>query len=223
MRATFPHLALWQDVQFHLAGQSLDPEESINGTETIVPTLRGRWKASCNFVLHGEATTLQWQAFLAQMQGRIGTTLVPVRSRHRPKDARGMGLPFRQIGGLAGAQTFEHFGFANAKVARITLAAARGLRATELDLAFTSSTGLRPGQFFSIGERLHRVQLHWEPSMGTHRVMIEPPLREAAANGARLEIQAPVCRMRMVTETEGLFDQNMAVIPSLTVNFVEAD
>ena len=163
MQATFPHLALWQDVTFHLSGQSLDPAESISGAQTIVPTLRGKWMATASFVLRGEAATLQWQAFLAQMQGRIGTTLVPARSRYRPKDANGLPLPFCDIANLRGAQTWQHFGFENTDVARITLAASAALRATELSLNLPASTGLRPGQFFSIGNRLHRVQHHWQP------------------------------------------------------------
>lgn len=222
MQATFPHLALWQDVQFYIAGQSLQPEESVSGDETIVPTMRGKWMASAKFVLRGEAATLQWQAFLAQMQGRIGTTLVPCRSRYRPKDRNGLPLPFCNIGGIPGAQTFEHFGFQNTLANRIVLASAATLRATELDLTLNDTTGLRPGQFFSIGERLHRVQHHWRPDGAPNRVMIEPPLRAAVAAGTRLEIERPVCKMRMASETEGLFDQAMEIVPSTTVNFMEA-
>lgn len=222
MQASFPHLALWQDVRFRITGQSLEPAESISGVETIVPTMRGRWVGSASMVLHGEAATLQWQAFLAQMQGRIGTTLVPARSRYRPKDRNGRDLPFNDIGGIAGAQTFEHFGFRNAPVTRVALAAAAALRATELDLTLIDSTGLRPGQYFSIGERLHRVQHYWQPAAASHRIMIEPPLRAAAPAGKRLEIERPVCRMRMMTEDEGAFDQSMAVLPTVQVNFVEA-
>lgn len=221
MQATFPHLALWQDVTFHLSGQSLDPQESISGADTVVPTLRGKWRATASFVLRGEAATLQWQAFLAQMQGRIGTTLVPARSRYRPKDRDGLPLPFCDTADIKDAQTFEHFGFKTTPVTRITLASAAVLRATELSLTLVNSTGLRPGQFFSIGDRLHRVQHHWQTGNG-HRVMIEPPLRAAAPAGTALEITRPVCRMRMTTETEGLFDQSLNRMPGVTVNFAEA-
>lgn len=222
MQATFPHLALFQEVRFHLAGQSLEPEESVNGTETIVPTMRGRWIGVADFAMKGEAATLQWQAFLAQMQGRIGTTLVPCRSRYRPKDRNGQELPFVKTAGLARAQTFEHFGFENTPMNRIVLASAATLRATELDVTVSNTTGLRPGQFFSIGERLHRVQLHWRPADDTHRVMIEPPLRAAAAAGTRLEIERPVCRMRMRAEDDGVIDQSKAYVPKAQITFMEA-
>ena len=222
MQAAFPFLAMAQAAQFWLEGQSLDPQQSISGAETITPTMRGRWLASCGFALKTEAQRLQWQAFLAQMEGRLGTTLVPVRSRFRPVDRDGHGMSFCDTATIAGAQTWEHFGFAGTDVARVIVAAAAPLRATQIDVTLPNSTGLRPGQYFSIGERLHRVQSHWQPGGGVHRLMIQPPLRQAVSAGARVEIERPVCRMRMTTETEGLFDQSMDVLPTVTVNFQES-
>lgn len=222
MQATFPHLALQRDVRFHIEGQSQEVVESITGAETITPTMRGRWMATANFAMEGEAATLQWQAFLAQMQGRLGTTLVPVFSKYRPKDRNGRELSFCDVANLSDAQTWEHFGLENTQLNRITLAAAAPLRATQLSLNLFDTTGLRPGQFFSIGDRLHRVQSHWQPTASAHRIMIEPPLRAAASAGTRLEIEKPVCRMRMVTETEGLFDQALDDMPLMSVMFREA-
>lgn len=222
MQATFPHLALIRDVRFHIEGQSLQIAESITGAETVPATMRGRWRATANFAMEGEAATLQWQAFLAQMQGRLGTTLVPVFSKFRPKDRNGRELSFCDVADLSGSQTWEHFGFENTQLNRITLAAAAPLRATQLSLNLFDTTGLRPGQFFSIGPSLHRVQAHWEPTSGAHRVLIEPPLRAAAGAGVRLEVEKPVCRMRMVSETEGLFDQAVDNMPQMSVMFREA-
>lgn len=223
MQATFPHFALWQDVQFYLTGQSQEPAESISGAQTIVPTLRGRWMAQASFVLHGEAATLQWQAFLAQLQGRIGTTLVPVHSRYRPKDRNGKPLPFCDVADIAGAQTWEHFGFANTPVTRATVLSDMPLRASEIDLTFSDTTGIRPGQYFSINDRLYRVQHHWQPAQNVSRIRFEPPLRKAVQAGQAVELARPVCLMRCTTETEGLFDQSLDVLPRVTLNFVEAD
>lgn len=223
MQATFPHLALWQEVQFSLTGQSLEGRQSISGAETVIPTLRGRWSASASFVLKGEGAVLQWQAFLAQMEGRIGTTLVPARSRWRPRDRDGHAIAFCQTGGLADAQSHEHFGFANTLISYMTVAAAAPLRATQIDVRNLNTTGLRPGQFFSIGERLHRVQAHWQPGAeGTSRLMFQPPLRAAVGAGTRVDLGRPVCKMRFATDDEGLFDQSMPVLPRVQVNFVEA-
>lgn len=221
MQVTFPHRLLRQASQFWIEGQSLDPQQSISGAETVTPTMRGRWLASCQFVLHGEAATLEWHAFLAQMEGRIGTTLVPAHYRWRPRDRDGHATAFCDVANIAGAQTWEHFGFENTDIRRVTVAASAPLRATQIDVTLGDTTGLRPGQLLSVGERLHQVQAHWQTG-GVHRLMIRPPLRQAVAAGARVEIEKPVCRMRMTTETDGLFDQSLAVLPSVTVNFQEA-
>lgn len=222
MQVTFPHLLLRQETRFWLEGMSLEPSQSISGTETIVPTMRARWLATCQFVLRGEAATLEWQTFLAQMEGRVGTTLVPAHYRFRPRDRDGHPTSFCDVANLADAQTWEHFGFANTDIRRVTMAASAPLRATQIDVTLGDTTGLRPGQRLSIGERLYRVQAHWQPSNTVHRLMIQPPLRQAVAAGTRIEIEKPVCRMRMTTEIEGLFDQSLAVLPSVTVNFQEA-
>ena len=222
MHVTFPHLPKWQSVQFYLGGQSLEPQESINGTPAIVPTMRGRWMATMTLVLYDEASTLQWQAFLAQMQGRVGTTNVPALARYRPLNRNGEVLCFDDLANLADGQTWEHFGFENTTLNRVTMSGAAVLRATQTNINLFDTTGLRPGHFFSIRDRLYRVQKHWEPSDGAHRIMFEPPLREAIPNNTRLEIERPVCKMRFVSETEGVYDQSLALFPTVTCNFMEA-
>ena len=127
MQVTFPHRLLRQASQFWIEGQSLDPQQSISGADTVTPTMRGRWLASCQFVLHGEAATLEWHAFLAQMEGRIGTTLVPAHYRWRPRDRDGHATAFCDAANIAGAQTWEHFGFENTDIRRVIVAASAPL------------------------------------------------------------------------------------------------
>lgn len=226
MEATFPHLALWQAAQFHLVGQSLDMAESITGADIIIPTARARWVATVGFALKGEAAALQWQGFLAQMQGRVGTTLVPARSRYRPKDGGGISRPFCDVGNLTTGQTMEHWGFANQPLGQIIVNQNAGLRATEIEVRYPDSSGLRPGHFFSLGDRLHRVRAaYWsrDTEFGPrYAVHFDPPLRAAVTAGATVEVNRPVCRMRMVTEGEGLFDHSLSVLPTVQVQFAEA-
>jgi len=223
MEATFPHLVGWRSVRFWPEGMALDPQQSINGTDTIIPTMRGRWKATAELVFHGEGGYLQWQAFLAQMEGMLGTTLVPCFTRHRPRDRQGRVVSFARTAGLADAQTVEHFGFDAAPLRQVVTAAASPLRSTELDVDLLNIIDLRPGQYFSVGERLHQIQNHWESAPGAHRIRFHPPLREAVAKGALVEVARPVCKMRFTTETEGQFPQDHAEFaPKVTVNFTEA-
>ena len=222
MRATFPFHLLWQDVTPRFVGASLEPQRAISGARTVIPAMSGHWEADCSFVIHGEAAQLAWQAFLAQMEGMIGTTLVPIRTRFRPRDRDGRGTPACTVAGLADAQTWEHFGFVNDPVVTMTLAEATPLRATRIKVQGGNTTGLRPGQYFSIGERLYRVQHHWQDADGASNLMIQPPLRSAAPAGAALILDAPVCLMQMVSEDEGSLDQLLARMPRVPCRFVEA-
>ena len=221
MRATFPHHLLHQEVVPRFVGTSLEPQRSISGAETVVPSLGGHWEVDCTFVIRGEAAQLAWQAFLAQMEGRIGTTLVPIRSRYRPRDNRGRSVSACNVAPIEGAQTWEHFGFENAPVAVMSLAQPAALRATTIKVVANNSTGLRPGQMFSIGGRLYRVQNHWQDGDGTSNLMIQPPLRQAFT-AAALILDRPVCPMRFATEDEGSFDHLLDPMPRVTCRFVEA-
>lgn len=221
MRATFPFHLLSQTFTPRFVGASLEPQRSISGAETVVPSMGGRWEVDCSFVIRGEAAQLEWQAFLAQMEGRIGTTLVPIRTRFRPKDRDGHAAPSCRTAGLADAQTWEHFGFENAPVATMSLAEPAPLRATTIRVTGGNTTGIRPGQYFSLGERLYRVQHHWQTQDGVSNLMIQPPLRQAFSTGA-LILDRPVCLMRFASEDEGQFDQLLDRMPRVTCRFIEA-
>ena len=226
MQATFPHLARWVSVNFRLAGQALEAQQGISGAETIVPTLRGRWTASATMWAHGEAAVLQWQAFLAQMQGRIGTTLVPAFSHHRPKDRDGHDVGFAGVANIADAETMDHFGLANPPLEMVRVNLNASLRATRIEVRYPNSTGLRPGHFFSIGDRLHQAQaVHKSRDSENgprYAVHFQPPLRAPVLAGDLVEVARPVCRMRFASEDEGQFEQTIGGVMRATVNFVEA-
>lgn len=167
MQAPFPYLAGWRSVRFWPTGMALDPQQGITGAETIVPTARARWMATGELVIHGEERVLQWQAFLAQMQGNLGTTDVPCFSWFRPRDRNGRMPSFDRTSGIANAQTFEHFGFDGPAVQRLTNVFDAPLRSTEISVSRQDSTGIRPGQYFSLGRRLHQVQMSWEAAGGS--------------------------------------------------------
>lgn len=220
MRATFPHRLLWQDVTPRLIGSSLDTQQSVSGVDTAVPSMAGRWEVTASFVIRGEGAQLQWQAFLAQMEGRLGTTLLPIRTKYRPKCINGLPTPSCLTTDLFTAPIFEHTGAVRPSVVTMGVAATP-LRATQLRVVFGKTTGVRPGQYFSLGERLYRVQAHWRDDVGDV-IQIQPPLRDAIVGSATAILDTPHCLMRFASEAEGDFDQNMDVLPRVTCRFVEA-
>ncbi|MTH76310.1 hypothetical protein [Paracoccus aestuariivivens] len=227
MQVTFPHLPGLRRSEFSLIGLSQEPQESISGVDTTIPTMRGRWAGSLTLILHNEAASLQWSAFLAQMQGRIGTTLVPVFDKYLPRDANGQRVPFFTIANLRDAQTMEHFGFVNSESVHVVVNRAAALRATEIEVRYPDTLGLRPGHLFSIADRLHRVRyvdLSRETETGPrYSVHFDPPLREAVAAGAVVNINRPVCRMRLVNEDAGAIPHDYeGLYPTVQVQFREA-
>ena len=76
MRATFPFRLMSQAFTPRFVGASLEPQRSINGAETVVPTMGGRWEVDCSFVIHGEAAQLEWRSF-GRKRVRMGTRVVP--------------------------------------------------------------------------------------------------------------------------------------------------
>lgn len=216
MLVTWPHSLDWRMHSMpKLIGQSQPPQQSISGAVTRIPRMGARWQISASFLIHGEARELAYSAFIGQMQGDLGTSLVPVWSRYRPKDRDGQEITFNEIASLSGAQTWEHFGFENQDIPRISVVFDAPLRATELDLTNENSTGIRPGQFFSVNNRLHRVRQQWQIANRT-RVRIEPPLREAVSAGDQIEVERPVCPMFITDEGMTEYNINGAFMVELT-------
>lgn len=222
IQATFPHLCKPRQVSFRLVGLNAAPQESITGDVQPVHTARGHWRASVEVVLKGEAALLEWQAFVAQMAGMAGTTLVPVASRYRPYDRDGHGIALRQTATLANAQMWEHFGLQSGPVATMTVADAAPVRAVQMRIALGNTTGIRPGQYFSIGERAYQVRAHWITDDGLTNVTFYPPLRQSVVAGAIAVLDRPVCRMRFASDGEGQVDTFLSRLPTATAEFIEA-
>jgi len=214
----FPRRVRWTSIGPPvLEGQSLQIERSINGTETIIPTLTGHWRIDVSCVMVGEDAELEWEGFLAQMQGRIGTTLVPILARYRVPLASGVPMPLPEVEYFESA---EHWVFASEERAGASLAADAAVRATDLSLTLTDSERPRPGHRISIAGNLHRVALAWDDS--GPKIRVQPPVRQAFSTGQRIETDRPVCRMRMASETSGETVYDLMPVRFAQASFVEA-
>ncbi len=222
MQVTFPHQLLVQTSSPRLIGQALDRMESISGAETLVPTLSGRWSVVGTFLLRGAAAHLAYDAFLAQMEGRIGTTLVPFQARYHPFDRDGHAVPQCVVADLGDAQTWEHFGFENAPVAMMRLDAAAPLRAVRITVTLGNTTGIRPGQMFSIDERAYQAQYVWAGVDGRIEIQFQPPLRVAVGAGRPIVLDRVACKMRLVGEDLGSVDRAGPKMQSVSLAFEEA-
>lgn len=222
MRVPFPFLLMDQSAKFQAVGRSKESAESINGATTIIPSLSERWRSSVTLLIKSRGARQQYEAFQACMEGRIGTALVPVHAQNRVLDQDGHPVSRCTVGTLSDAQTWEHFGFSVARVSLAVVLEEAALRATRLRISYGNSTGLRPGQKFTIGERLYEAQLIWNDGI-SEIVQFHPPLRVAAAVGIALVLDNPFCVMQFQSEEEGQvdYDQLAPGMQSITLNFVE--
>lgn len=221
---TFPTRTVRQSFSYRFVNQMRGRQTAVSGAETIIPSFSGYWEATIDFIVHGspshvrleESARLEWQAFIAQMDGGLGTALIPFNLPALAEtDTTG---PVSQSS-TAAFDTFEHWSFDTDTRGSIVLAEAAAVRATILKLALTDSQGLRPGHGFSIGDRFYRVQT---TSDDGKTIKVQPPLRASAAIGTELNADQPVCKMRLASEGEGEVTFMPNRIDQGTVTFREA-
>lgn len=222
MHVMFPHQLMRKAARFRVAGQSIATQIGISGAVTVKAAMGARWEASLSFVLRDEAQHLALRAFLAGMEGELGTTDVPAHDRFRPYDGDGHRVVGCDVAQIDEGQTWEHFGFENSPLASAALAEAADLRATRIKVDYSNSTGLRPGQRFAIGNRLHEVQLAWVDAAGDNVLQIQPPLRAAVAAGTLVELHQPRCLMRLADASGPAYDDLNPRMQAVTLQFVEA-
>ena len=181
---------------FKLVGQSLTPMRGLSGVSTIVPSMNAHWEAKMDVQVRGKEAQLQFEAFIACMEGYIGTTLVPVKHFHGPLDSDGLPLSQPRVGRISDSGTMEHWGLEAGSVNMAQLRSSVVARATIVEVDYINTAGIRPGHFFQIGKSLCKAQNVWEEADGV-RVQFQPPLREAAAAGAKLTLDSPVLNMRL--------------------------
>lgn len=112
------------------------------------------------------------------------------------------------------------------------LGADAGLNATTITVARRAGGRLIPGQFLSIGNRLHTIVdlLSADPTEagsglaipGSITLAIRPWTRAAYAAGASVELARPVGRMRLASDDTGALALQLSQFGSLPLDLVEA-
>lgn len=207
--AIFPRSAM-----FHLEHQTRSGGASISGAEQIVASPAARWRARLSMPVVTENAVLSWRAFVASMHGRAGTVLVPRFEHYGPKDANGkrfdpmMSAPWGGVEGQFDGDglTFDLSGFAqDDSTVYATIAESAAINASEIVVEYADGIdGIRPGQYFGIGNRLYLAHSVWQEDVGepTH-IRFSPWLREAVSEGDTVIIDKPVCLMRFAQDVTG--------------------
>ncbi len=222
--ADWPALLIPTNVEFSLENMTRTGGVSILGNEQVVQAPSARWRASLDISIRGEEKVLAWRRLRAH--GRLSTFLVPVMDRYRQRNENGrkFGLLYTASIGcdelifdLSGLGQDDTPVFA-------TLAESAAINATQISVNYAQGIdGLRPGQYFSIGNRLYMVDETWQVNEGDPtQIRFTPWLREDVAAGTTVNIDRPACLMRLESDNSGETTLRYRRSGSFSLNFVEA-
>lgn len=197
---TFPSILAPSGVSWRLRALTQTQESPFDGTAQTLALPGARWEASLTWqtLRPGHARLLE--AFLSSLQGRAGRfTFGPV---HGPRQASGTGTPVVNGAGQTGA-TLSTRGWA---------ASAQAFLAGDW-LSYTDTTGRR---------RLHQVTANsTADGSGVASFAVAPPIRRAGADGAAVEVSAPLGVFRLASD-DATISVRPPLLGSVTLEIVEA-
>ena len=196
---------------------------SIANSEQIIAA-NPSWRARFSGPVVTEESVLSWRAFVAGMNGRAGTVLVPRWEQYGVRDMNGKMLSQVEAASYdRGGLNFDLSGFGQYEPVHATLAANAALNATQISVNLIDGQGPRPGQFFGIADRLHMATSVWqvEPDAPL-QIQFSPWLRAAAPTGTRVILDRPVCLMRFASDQTGDLELDMGRWGNGELEMVEA-
>lgn len=177
--------------------------QAVDGGERVASSMTDRWKWTVEARDMTPAEHEMMSGFVASLQGRLNTTLVPIRRRPGTGPRRRAGL------GAAVQESFEDgslfddgTGFAPAEMIAVTRAAA-AVGATLLIGWWPEGADPRPGDVIGIGPDRAVTVTDVRSGPLVSSVRIWPPLRAAVAANTPLYLEGGHVLMRSASDTVG--------------------
>lgn len=212
-------------VSFNLRGMSIGGPPTLTGRNQVGQLDAGYWTASYTKIPVGPSAVVQaFRALRAKMEGGAHQILVPVFD-----DAQ---VPYALAGGKIvnanpeqpysdGTLHTDGHGFYLPAII-VSTSADAALRATSISATVTTAGTISAGTYFSIGDRLYLIKEVLSSSGGARTWSISPPLREAVPSGTPINFEAPICRMRLLSESEMDLVLERGLYGFSDINFIEA-
>ena len=193
---------------------------SITGSEQIVSTPGGRWRAKLTFMLFSDEAPVM-RALILGLRGRSGTVLVgPFDMTGAPRG--GVLDPWAaELGIINDGQPYP--APREAEDVAATLYASATLRARSLSIRMQAGRRPSAGNYVSVANRLYVLTgVTPQGAPNDFTCSIEPPLKQPAAFGAPVDFINPVCVMRLATPVDRLPISASTFATDVTLDLVEA-
>ena len=181
------------ELDLNVASSSKSGGQSLSGIEQLKVSPAARWEGKFRMPSMLPEEILVWRGFLASLQGRLGTFLLPAFEYGRqpwPRDANGRVL------------SPDVVGTANATIG-VPVAAPAALNATQVVVKPVYAGPILPGHRFSVGAQLFEIQLVTANNDGTLALSVRPWVRSAFGPGTVAEFANPTVKVRFKTDDEG--------------------
>lgn len=221
----FPtHLFNPQTVKPDVVGRVVSGGVALSGVEDAVSTDGGgRVRVDYSgIILRDPAKLRLWNAWNAHLKGGVVPCLVPIVSIATAPRPWGSGAP-RAVFNFGGDDPMfpTSVGYRVRRISAATVGDA-ALRATSLVIEIIDGSPILGGEWFSIGERAHRIERVTTRAGMIVTVDIEPPTREAIDDGTAVEFEWPVVKARLVIGTDLGQSIQLNRRSEQSISFVEA-
>lgn len=208
-----------QNVAFDIAPRSLAGPASVSGKTQVVSSDAGIWKVTFSgIVIRDRQSVLAHRAISTILEGRLVPILIPLCRGYQPIPQEADEYNLYDTIPHSDETPFSDGSEYQSSVISVTSSGTTPVRAVSMVVDVDLAGDIQPGQHFSIGERLYRVR-SFDPDTG--ELTFRPPLREAVEDGAELNFDDPVCRMRLATDDAMDLELALRRFGSPTVNFIE--
>ncbi|MGD9869316.1 MAG: hypothetical protein AB7U38_15110 [Hyphomicrobiales bacterium] len=192
---------------------------AISGEEQVVVSPAARWMIRyLNITANRRGKIIAHDALEVILEGRANPILVPLCEGSRRPFATG--FPFPSVPHSDNTPFSDSTEYETPAIAVVAnVAAAQG--ATTMGMTVVDGGDLEPGQHFTIGERLYRIRLITSQDGADYVVTFRPRLREAVADGARIDFERLWCKCRLLNDDGLDMDLDMLKRGTFSPIFVE--
>ena len=191
----------------HLRGSTGTAGKGTSNREQIIVSENRIWRAQIDLATLADDLRLPARVLAADLNGRVNILRIPVNNRGTQIVSGTKAEFLNELGVTQSAQDegflrysaatafSDNTGFALPSADEPVITGAAAIGATQLGLENYLGRNAVPGARFSINGFLYQIQ-----SNDDGQVTIVPPLREAVAEGDRVELSAPKVLMRLTSD-----------------------